>query len=199
MRSYQIRRGNKTAEQPKKATLPFHCVSTSKNKQYIFNFQITRFIVDSNTAFLQVESKQFEKLITTLRPGTRVQSRKQVSDTFLDEVYDEEKVNVVKNIEGSNATLGPDYWSTKTNDPVIGVTLSTANQVLHANTIDTTGNPHTSDYLAQLFKEEVERRGKEWKVNITALVTDNAANMSGMRTLVKEPMSFCILMVVRPI
>ena len=130
--------------------------------QHIINLQITRLIVDSNTAFFKVENKQFEKLITTLRPGTRAQSRKQVSDPLLDEVYDEERVNMVKKIEGSNATLGPDGWSTKTNDPVIGVTLSlsTANQVLLANTIDTTGNPHTSDYYSKKRSNGGEKSGK---------------------------------------
>ena len=125
-----------------------------------------------------------------MRPGTKVPSRKQVSSPLLDEVYDEETIPVVKQIEGFNATLGLDGWSTRTNDPGIGGTLSTANQGLLVKTVDTRGYLHTSDYLAQLLKEELQRVETEWKVNITALVTDNAANMSGIRTLVKEPNEF---------
>ena len=50
-----------------------------------------------------------------------------------------------------------------------------------ANTIDTLGTQHTSENLVQIVKEQIEHCESTYKVNITSLVCDNAANMVSMR------------------
>ena len=170
----------------KQTKLSVTSFSTSKSMQHQIELQVTRYIVASNTAFLQVENKQFEKLFTMLRPGTKIPNRQKVSGPLLDELYGEEKSKVANFVSGCNATLVLDGWSTRSNDPIIGVSIITSSKVLLVNTVDTTGHPHTIDYLVELFREQVEICEKEWKVKITCLVTDNAANMSGLRRRVKS-------------
>ena len=164
----------------KQTKLSVPSFSTSKSMQHQIELQVTRYVVASNTAFLQVENKPFEKLFTMLRPGTKIPNRQKVSGPLLDELYGEEKSKVANFVSGCNATLVLDGWSTRSNDPIIGVSIITSSKVLLVNTVDTTGHPHTIDYLVELFREQVEICEKEWKVKITCLVTDNAANMSGL-------------------
>ena len=129
-------------------------------------------MVALNTAFLQAENKQFEKLFTMLRPGTKIPNRQKVSGPLLDEAYGEEKPKVPNFVSGCNAALALDSWSTRSNDPIIGVSIITSSKAILVNTVDTTGHPQTIDYLVEFFREQVEICEKEWKVNITFLITD---------------------------
>ena len=54
------------------------------------------------------------------------------------------------------------------------------------NTIDTSGKPHTTEYLVDVLDSEVKRCEIEWKVKVQGVVMDNAANMKVMRTAYKE-------------
>ena len=84
-------------------------------------------------------------------------------------------------IQGSNATLMIDGWSNLKNEPVIGVAFMAKGKCYLANTIDTLGTQHTSENLVQIVKEQIEHCESTYKVNITSLVCDNAANMVSMR------------------
>ena len=77
--------------QKKQTTLPISTFSTSKTQQHQLDLHITRYIIASNTSFLQVENKYFQELVSKLRPGTKVPSRKMVAGPLLDEVFAEEK------------------------------------------------------------------------------------------------------------
>ena len=84
-------------------------------------------------------------------------------------------------IQGSNATLMIDGWSNLKNEPVIGVAFMAKGKCYLANTIDTLGTQHTSENLVQIVKEQIEHCESNYKVNITSLVCDNAANMVSIR------------------
>ena len=83
-----------------------------------------------------------------------------------------------------------DGWSTRTNDPVIDVSLITSSYNLLVNTIDTTRKPHTFEYLIEIFREQVENCENEWGVNVASVVTDNAANMVGMHFWRRTKLAF---------
>ena len=53
--------------------------------------------------------------------------------------------------------------------------------------MDTSGHPHTPDYIVETFKEELIKIEAEWGVTVSSIVTDNASNMASFRRLVKNP------------
>ena len=55
------------------------------------------------------------------------------------------------------------------------------------DTLDTTGQPHTSDYLIDLCKNQIAKIENEWGVRVSSVVTDNASNMAGFRRMIKDP------------
>ena len=126
-------------------------------------------------------------MIRILKPATGIPNPKKLAGPILDELY-EQKKKVTKNLRNCNATLELDGWSTIPNDPVIGMSITTEAGVLLANTIDTIGESHTSDFLFKVLKTEAKKCEEEWGVGVTSVVTDNASNMSRMRQYLSEPL-----------
>ena len=86
----------------------------------------------------------------------------------------------MKLIKGNFATLANDRWSNATNNPVIEVAFCTAGKTCLVNVMDTSGFPHTHENLYESCDEQFKKCEEEWCVNVTCLVTDNAANMLKM-------------------
>ena len=78
---------------------------------------------------------------------------------------------------GRNVTLGIDGWSNLVNYPVLGILVET--QLIDA--IDTTGHPHTADYLTEVMDEAMKKVANELNAVVVGVVTDNASNMANMR------------------
>ena len=73
--------------------------------------------------------------------------------------------------------------------PALGIAINVSGDNHLFDTVDTSGKPHTSDYLVEVFKTYVEKVESDWGVTVNALVTDNASNMASFRRHVKEPSS----------
>ena len=172
------------AKQLKQSTLSV--IGTSASKQHAIDLQIARFILATNSSFLTVENQHFQQLVQMLRPGTTVPNRKKVSGELLDEIFQTERNKVKTFIQGAIATLAIDGWSTLTNEPVIGICFMSGNECYLANTVNTTGEHHTGDYLLELAKHQIAYVEEEYEVKIRSLVTDNAANMVSMRKQIPE-------------
>ena len=82
-----------------------------------------------------------------LRPGTTVANRNKISDELVDKIYDEEKLKVAAVVNGLSATIVMDGWSTLDNQPVLGISFYSGRKSFLVNTIDTSGKPHTTEYL----------------------------------------------------
>ena len=48
------------------------------------------------------------------------------------------------------------------------------------------GKPHTSEYFLELVNAEIKSCKDEWDIDIRCVMSDNAANMSHMRDLLKK-------------
>ena len=171
-------------EQPRRKSLKqttLGMVTTTSGKQHSIDLQVTRYLIASNAPFNAVAQPHFQKLVTELRPGTVLPNRMKVAGELLDEVYGEEKTKLQAKVRGGNATLSIDGWSTLTNEPVLGVCFYTAGMCILVNTLSTMGEAHTSDYLLEIVKEQIQYVESEFEVKITSVVTDNAANMCSMR------------------
>ncbi len=111
-------------------------------------------------------------------------SRKYVSEKLIEEVYKQEKDKVSTLVSGKDGTLQIDGWSNIENVPVVGVAFAVSGQTYLANTIDTSGTPHSADNLLELVKEQKSYIESEFKIKLSSMVTDNAANMAKMRRAV---------------
>ena len=117
-------------------------------------------------------------------------SKKSIWDSFtafhVDGVYDQEKQKVKQQVQKAHVTLAIDGWSTLTNDPVLGISFYQSGVCYLVNTINTSGEPHTSDYLVQVVKDQIAYVEDEFGVKVTSFVTDNAANMNLMRREIRQ-------------
>lgn len=69
-----------------------------------------------------------------------------------------------------------DGWSNVHNEPIICA----------FDTIDTSGHPHTANYLCTISCNFIERCKSEYNCAVSSFVTDNAANMAKMRENIRE-------------
>ena len=87
---------------------------------------------------------------------------------------------------GQFATLAIDGWSNLTNDPVVGISLTTKGKTCLIDAVDTTGQMHTTEYMTELTSNAITKAEELYDVNIGHVVTDGASNMKGMRNKIKE-------------
>ena len=95
----------------------------SSEKDHEIELQNGRYIIASNSAFLQMKNKEFEKMRRIFKPGARIPNREKLAGPKLDELYEQEK-KVTENLGKCNATLALDGWSTITNDAVNGISIT---------------------------------------------------------------------------
>lgn len=126
-----------------------------------------------------VEDEGFKHLIVTAVPQYKIPSRKTIS-TLLDKKYDL-MVSVFKEkIQDKTFTITADIWTDMQTRSYLGVTIHFSEEGrIHSGTLGVIelDDKHTSEYIVR----QIENVLKEWNIpkeNITAAVTDGAANMS---------------------
>lgn len=132
-----------------------------------------------------------------LRPGYVPPSRFQVSTTLLNEIFEEERSKCFEKLSGQcgqSVCMSIDGWSNTHNEPIICVVLTTEDgNCFLLESVDTSGHPHTGEYLANLAIDLIKRCKSEYNCKISSLVTDNAANMNSMRDKVAEALDYPII------
>jgi hypothetical protein len=88
----------------------------------------------------------------------------------------------LKIASADNISIATDSWTDINGVPLIDIILLTPEPIFY-KAIDSRDHSHTSDYLSNILCESIEEIGFQ-KVN--ALVSDNAANMKGAWTLIKN-------------
>ena len=104
--------------------------------------------------------------------GIKLADRHTVSGRLLETVYETELKKALGEISGCMATVAVDGWSNICNEPVIGISLIVNGSTYLIDTKDTTGHPHTAEYLLEISKEEFEKVEREFKVKVGSMVTD---------------------------
>lgn len=167
---------------------------TSTTEKHEIDKQIAKAIFATNSSFRCIENMQVVKAIQLLRPGYKPPGRKVISTTLLEEIYEEEKRSCFNSLSGQNINMSIDGWSNIHNEPIICATITNehGNTFLY-ETIDTSGKPHTSDYLAELCCELISSCEEKYGCRIRSFVTDNAANMVRMRKLIQENMDLKVI------
>lgn len=160
---------------------------TSSEKKRELDKQIAKAIFATNSSFRCVENPEVKKAIQMLRPGYSPPSRKVLSSTLLEEIYTEERKKCFDKLLGSSVNMSIDGWSNVHNEPVICATVTTedGSNFLY-ETIDTSGQPHTAEYLTDITTDLIVSCKNEYNCDVKSFVTDNAANMARMRKNIEE-------------
>lgn len=88
-----------------------------------------------------------------MRPGHSPPSRSSVANEILNSVFYGELSKCKESLAGQTVAMDFDGWSSIHNEPIICVLIVTENGDSYlVKTIDTSGSPHTSDYLNEQAK-----------------------------------------------
>ncbi|XP_060545330.1 uncharacterized protein LOC132711136 [Pantherophis guttatus] len=156
-------------------------IKISRLEKELIDEKIAQFVYATNSSFHLTENPHFINMVQSLRPGYSPPSRADVAGKLLDKVYDREMEQCATALEGRIVNLSIDGWSNIHNDPIVCACITTEEgKVFLAQTIDTSGNAHTAEYLQVAVKAIITCEQK-FKCLVRSLVTDNAANVSKMR------------------
>jgi len=162
-------------------------VSTSDAYAEQLATQIGRYFFATNTPFSHVDHAEFHKLCKLLRPGYKPISQRQLGGKILDKVYDSEIATCGKILSGEVVSMCLDGWSNVHNDPLVCCSVIRSNGDTYlVDTIDTSGFPHTADYLADVAKHAVNTIKENFGAIVRTIVTDNAANVAKMRQILQQ-------------
>ena len=157
------------ATQPKQRCLTqttLNIATTSAFKQKEIGILIAKFIIGTNSPLLHAENQICHRLVEGLRPGTKIPTRQLIAGPLLDKVFEEEKGKVEKLLKNQLGTLALDGRSTKVLQPVVGVAITGNGNTYLCDTLDTSGQPHTAEYLFDIFKSQVEKVEEDRGVSI---------------------------------
>ncbi|XP_053169546.1 double zinc ribbon and ankyrin repeat-containing protein 1 isoform X2 [Hemicordylus capensis] len=172
---------------PPGTTIDKFVIKTSRLEKELIDEKIAQFVYATNSSFRLTEKPHFINMVQSLRPGYSPPSRADVAGKLLDKVYDREMEQCATALEGRIVNLSIDGWSNVHNDPIVCACITTEEgKVFLAQTIDTSGNAHTAEYLQELAVKAIITREQKFKCLVRSLVTDNAANVSKMRRNLEE-------------
>ncbi|KAM4023539.1 uncharacterized protein ACNLHF_028214 [Anomaloglossus baeobatrachus] len=179
--------GTTSTKQPKKklcvqqSVEKFILKTTTSQKEH-FDELIAKFIFATNSSFRLVEHPLFVQMIEGIRPGYKPPSRFDISGKHLQAVYDIERAACTKYLKDEVVNMSLDGWSNIHNDPIICTCVTTEDgETYLTDTIDTSGNSHTAEYLLEIAKNSIHQCQEQFGCKVRSLVTDNASNVAKMR------------------
>lgn len=100
---------------------------------------------------------------------------------ILDEVYDSCMKKTASFMDGKQATLVQDGWSSNSNDPVIANCISAEGNIFYISSKYTGDNTKTAEYCQQLAEECIIETKTKFNCKIKSFVSDNENKMKKMR------------------
>ena len=159
-------------------------VCTSNAYSDRINEQIGRYFYATNTPFAHADNTEFIKLCALLRPGFKPPSRKRLRNEILDSVFQNEKSKCKNLLTNKTVCMCLDGWSNVHNEGLglvcSSVVLPTGETFL-VDTVDTSGQAHTADYLLKVAESAIAKVEEEFGARVRSFVTDNASNVTKIR------------------
>ncbi|KAM8714618.1 hypothetical protein ACLKA7_001038 [Drosophila subpalustris] len=147
--------------------------------------QVLKMIAKGNHSFRIVEEPEFKTLIEMASqcPGYKLPQRKALSNTLLRNIYEEFREKVRESLSKAHAIcLTTDSWTSRCNQSYIAVTahyIEPEETILKSCLLECQENAerHTITNLCSFLKKTIG----DWEMTnkVTAIVTDNAANILG--------------------
>lgn len=158
--------------------------STTTKEQEELSRLFSEAVYTSNCALSMFESEKWSKFFKKLRPAFTLPSRKQLSTTLLEKVYNDVRQKVNEDIQKSDAiTLISDGWTNIRSEGIINYMVHTNNCDYFYDFSTPKSARHTGNYIAQEIDAIIQKIGNE---KIVALVTDNASNMQAAWKILKN-------------
>lgn len=158
-----------------------YVIKTNAMQKHIFDLQVARYFYATNTPFLHADH-EFKILISILHPGYVPPNRLDIGGKLLDEIFKEEQNKCKSDLENKTVCLSIDGWSNIRNDPIVCSCVTTNDgKTILVDTIDTTDNHHTADYLETVANSSIQKAEELFNCKVRSVVSDNAANMAKMR------------------
>ena len=159
-------------------------IKTTQEKADQLDILVGKSFYANNIPFSAAESNTYKEMMANLRPGYRARNSKSIGNPILEKIFCETTEAASKTLAGERVTLCMDGWSNINNDPIVAASIQYGDKVYVVDSVDTSGLAHTGENLANLCDQLIEKAQEMYRVVITAVVTDNAANMIRMRKLV---------------
>lgn len=181
-------------ENDSKKNMNSYVIKTSKTQKQMLDEEVARYIYATNSAFHHVQHPQFKKMISALRPGYTAPNEVEIGGSLLDNIYSQEKEKCSEYLSGQIVNLSIDGWSNVHNEPILcAVVTNKKGENYLLETIDTSGCPHTIEYLIEVVKNCMIKCENEFKCIVRSVVTDNANNVKGMRTEIQSNPDFDLI------
>lgn len=174
------------AKRPKQSdtgTMNRYLVRTTAAEKDNLDQQCARSLFATNSSFLSVEHPEYAKFCKMLRPGYTPPSRHQIGGVLLDKVHAELQESCKEQLANKPVCMAMDGWSNIHNEPIVCVSITDEDGKTYiTETIDTSGSAHTAEYLLEESVAAIKRAEENYGCSVKSFVTDNASNMTKMRT-----------------
>lgn len=157
-------------------------IRTTNQQKDNLDEQVAKFIYATNSPFSLADHPEFVKLCEMLRPGYIPPNRDKIGGPLLDRLYQKQKITVAAALEGKTVSLDLDGWSNVHNEPIVCASVNSDGLSYLVETIETTGSPHTAEYLQDVAVDTIKKCKREFGCDVRSCVTDNAANVAKMRS-----------------
>lgn len=163
-------------------------VFTSETYARRISLQIGRYFYATNTPFNHADHAEFRELCNVMRPGYKPPSRRQIGGQILDDTYRSVLEECKQKLEGQVVSMSLDGWSNIHNEPIVCCSIMTQSGDSYlVSTLDTSGHPHTAEYLKEVATDAIQKTEETFGVKIKSFVTDNTGNVLKMRKeLIKD-------------
>jgi hypothetical protein len=130
-----------------------------------------------------LENEWRKEFFQKLRPSFKLPSRYQLSNKLLDNEYKSVQEKVKQKIQSSETlTLLSDGWTDINGTALINILFTTPEPVFYTS-IDSKLERHTGEYICSILSQAIDEVDQD---KITAVITDNAANMKLAWRLLKD-------------
>ena len=135
-------------------------------------------IYATNSPFRMVDHPEFIKIIHFLCPGYNPPNRTDTGGKLLDTVHKNSLTSCSGLLHDQSITMSTDGWTNIHIEPLVCATVTTTNSDIYlADTIDTFGHSHSSDYVVDVAFNSINKFEKQFGSKVCSVVTDNAANV----------------------
>ncbi|XP_066979617.1 zinc finger BED domain-containing protein 4-like isoform X2 [Macrobrachium rosenbergii] len=144
---------------------------------------LAKAIFSSCSPLRLVENKHWQNFFAVLRPSFKIPSRDQLSNTLLENIYQECLSNAKEAVASSQSVaVLLDGWTNIRNEGIINIMVTVPTPIFWKS-ISAGAESHTGEYFSQIIKSVVEEVGP---MKVWGVCTDNAANMKKAWVVIRE-------------
>lgn len=155
---------------------------------------MAEFFYGCNVSFNTADSKYFKNFISALRPAYKPPNRKLIAGSLLDKVHDkinEANQKLAQKMDKQAILLVDGWTNSSANHENVVTMLSTANdEKIFLESYNFSEIPETSVNLFEAIKKSIKLAKERYNIDVIAVVTDNARNMTSMGDLLPPNVLF---------